>query len=679
MGSGNKNSHSFTNNLIEESSPYLLQHAHNPVQWYAWNEKSLQLAKDKNKLILVSIGYSACHWCHVMEHECFENEDVAKIMNEHFINIKVDREERPDIDQVYMNAVQLMTGRGGWPLNCFTLPDGRPVYGGTYFAKESWKNILLNLADVYKNDPSKVLEYAEKLTEGIRLSEVIENKQTEQTFSDTDLQDCINDWQQRLDDKDGGPNKAPKFPLPNNYLFLLRHAHNKKDMGLMEHVQLTLQSMAYGGIYDQLGGGFARYSTDMEWKVPHFEKMLYDNAQLISLYSEAYRINKNPLYKKIVEETIVFVEEELTSPEGVFYSALDADSEGEEGKYYVWTKAELEHVLEQDFLLFAANYNVNEIGYWEHNNYILLRKQNDEDVAKKMAVEVATLKECIERCRKKLLLERSKRIKPGLDDKSLTSWNALMVKAYADAFEAFENPLYLEKAKKALRFIITKMRTPDGGIYHNYKNGKSSINGFLEDYAFVIEACISCYNATFESNWLIIADELMHYTKTHFEDTETGMFFFTSSKDTPLIARKMELSDNVIPASCSSIANSSFYLGKYLSKPEYIKQAQQMLSSMKNNIISYGPGYSNWAILMLNNTKPFYEIAIVGEEAIKKAQQLKKYYFTNYILLASEKEDSFELLKNRYEPNKTLVYVCENNVCQLPMEKVEGAIKMLVN
>ncbi len=679
MGSGNKKSHSFTNNLIEESSPYLLQHSHNPVEWYAWNEKSLQLAKDENKLILVSIGYSACHWCHVMEHECFENEDVAKIMNEHFINIKVDREERPDIDQVYMNAVQLMTGRGGWPLNCFTLPDGRPVYGGTYFPKESWKNILLNLADVYKHEPSKALEYAKKLTEGIRLGEVIENKQTEQTFSNTDLQDCLSDWQQRLDDTDGGPNKAPKFPLPNNYLFLLRYAHNKKNVILMEHVELTLRSMAYGGIYDQLGGGFARYSTDMKWKVPHFEKMLYDNAQLISLYSEAYRINKNPLYKKIVEETIIFLEEELTSPEGVFYSALDADSEEVEGKYYVWTKAELEQVLEQDFLLFSAYYNVNEIGYWEHNNYILLRKKSDEAVAKTMGVEVAKLQKCIERCRKKLIIERNKRIKPGLDDKSLTSWNAMMIKAYIDAFEAFENPAYLDKAKKVLRFIITKMRTPDGGIYHNYKNGKSSINGFLEDYAFVIEASICCYNTTFESNWLTFADELMQYTKTHFEDTETKMFFFTSIKDTPLIARKMELSDNVIPASCSSIANSLFYLGKYLSKPEFVKQAQQMLSAIKNNLVSYGPGYSNWAILMLNSTKPFYEIAIVGEEAIKKAQQLKKYYFNNYILLASEKEDSFELLKNRYEPNKTLIYVCENNTCQLPLEKVEDAIKLLTS
>jgi len=390
--------HKHTNSLIHETSPYLLQHAHNPVKWMPWGDEALEKAKKENKLILISVGYSACHWCHVMEHESFEDETVAKIMNDYFVCIKVDREERPDIDQVYMMAVQLMTGQGGWPLNCFALPDGRPIYGGTYFPKKNWINILLNLVDLQKEQPDKMEDYANQLTQGLKLAELIKVNTNETDFKKELIINCYNNWKERFDNVDGGPNKAPKFPLPNNYQFFLRLSTDPSPtlpegerVDLLEHINLTLTKMAYGGIYDQIGGGFARYSVDHYWKVPHFEKMLYDNAQLVSLYCEAYAVTKNSLYKNVVYETLEFIERELTAPNGGFYSALDADSEGIEGKYYVWTKEELQNILKDDFNLFADYYNINKLGLWEHDNYILLRNVDDHIIAEEHNISIEEL------------------------------------------------------------------------------------------------------------------------------------------------------------------------------------------------------------------------------------------------------------------------------------------------
>jgi uncharacterized protein YyaL (SSP411 family) len=412
----------YTNSLIHESSLYLLQHAHNPVNWMAWNNETLELAKRSEKPILLSIGYSACHWCHVMEHESFEDEPTARLMNEYFICIKVDREERPDIDQVYMDAVQLMTGRGGWPLNCFLLPDGRPYYGGTYFPRKQWQDVLNHLAALWKDNREKVFDYAAQLTDGMQKTEWIPGFNTPPAFSPTILDQTVQNWEKRLDTTEGGPDHAPKFPLPNNYQFLLRYAHLRQDKVLLDHVELTLQKMAFGGIYDQLGGGFSRYSTDKMWKIPHFEKMLYDNAQLISLYSEAFQKTANPLYKTVVYETIEFVNCELCSPEGAFYSALDADTEGEEGKYYVWTKEELKTVLGDSYQRAADFYNTDTLGRWdeetagahesetaiENTKHVLIRTQTDTSPE-------------IQEIRNKLFQARLKRAKPGLDDKCLTS------------------------------------------------------------------------------------------------------------------------------------------------------------------------------------------------------------------------------------------------------------------
>jgi uncharacterized protein YyaL (SSP411 family) len=425
---------SFTNSLIKETSPYLLQHAHNPVNWHPFSAKIFEIAKAENKPILISIGYSACHWCHVMEHESFEDSEVAKIMNENFINIKVDREERSDVDMLYMQAVQLMTGRGGWPLNCFVLPDGRPFYGGTYFRKTQWIEVLNNLINLYKLESNRVLEYAEALTNGIKQAELISTSNKIDTLLTKELiQLSVKKWKTQLDEEHGGPNKAPKFPMPCNYQFLLRYAILEKDNALLNQVNLTLEKMAFGGIYDQLHGGFSRYSTDIIWKVPHFEKMLYDNAQLISLYTEAFNLTKNPLYKEIACDTLQFIENEWYKAEGYFYSAYDADSDGEEGKFYVWNQLDLKDLLGENFDVFSDYFEINDKGYWEHGNYILMRSENQIQLLTKFNLTKNELDQIILTCKNSLKQEAKSRLKPSLDDKTITSWNALICSAYSKA------------------------------------------------------------------------------------------------------------------------------------------------------------------------------------------------------------------------------------------------------
>lgn len=688
-----------TNKLIHESSPYLLQHAHNPVNWYSWSDEAWDKAKKENKLVLISIGYSACHWCHVMEHESFEDDSVAKIMNEHFICIKVDREERPDVDQVYMTAVQLMTGSGGWPLNCFTLPDGRPIFGGTYFPKQNWTKTLHTLADIYKNDPQKVLQYAEELTHAVKQNELVPVFVDKPKFTADVLKECIENWTKRFDNEDGGPKKEPKFPLPNNYQFLLRYfALTSSSLppgqtALRHHIYLTLEKMAYGGIYDQIGGGFARYSTDMEWKAPHFEKMLYDNAQLVSLYSEAYQFAKNPLYKQVVYETLEFIQREMTSPEGAYYSALDADSEGVEGKYYVWTKEHLSQNLSpgEDFEIFCEYYNVNDIGYWEHDNYILLRKKSDETIANKFSLSVEELQKKIHVMKQALLLIREKRIKPGLDNKVLTSWNALMIKGYVDAYKVFGEDKFLNSALRCTEYIFKNLFREDGGLWHttplSLRRGvggeegegrRGEVNGFLEDYSFTIEAFISLYQVTFDEKWLEKAKTLADYAIKHFHNSSSVMFYFTSDLDAPLITRKMEIQDNVIPSSNSSMAKVLFYLGHFFDEKNYVEISEKMLKQVQEEIPKYGSAYSNWAMLMQNFIYPFYEIAIVGKDVDEKRKTFSEHYIPNAIFVGAKSSSKLPLLENKFVEGKTLIFVCENKTCKLPAENISDALKQII-
>lgn len=670
----------FTNDLIHETSPYLLQHAHNPVDWKAWNNETLEKAKREQKLIIVSIGYAACHWCHVMEHESFEDEEVALVMNSHYLNIKVDREERPDIDQVYMSAIQILTQRGGWPLNVVCLPDGRPFWGGTYFKKEQWISALTQIVKVYKASPQKIEEYAANLEKGIKSIDAIKLNSDPAEFSIDVIQNAVSRWSQSFDSEKGGHLRAPKFMMPNNYKFLLRYAKQTNNKSLLDYVNLTLTKMAFGGIFDQIGGGFSRYSVDTKWHIPHFEKMLYDNAQLVSLYSAAYSATKYSLYKSVVYQTLEFINRELTTPDGIFYSSLDADSlnkEGklEEGAFYVWSKEELKSVLKHDYKLFSDYYNINDYGYWEHENYVLIRNESQSEFASKHKISARNLEEKVSSWRELLQKTRNKRSRPRLDDKSLTSWNALMLKAYIDAYKVFNEDRFLRYALKNAAFLSNIQLQPDGRLYHNYKNGKSTINGYLEDYATTIDAFISLYQVTFEEKWLSLSRDLSNYVFDHFYDSASNMFFFTSNLDAKLVSRTIEYRDNVIASSNSIMAKNLFKLSHLLGNKSYLKTAITMLNNIKPEILDYASGFSNWMDLLLNFTNKFYEVAIVGQDALKKAKALNKKYLPNIILAGSKTKSDLPLLKDRFKNNSTLIYVCQDRTCQMPNTSIKDTLK----
>ncbi len=672
----NKESHKHTNQLINESSPYLLQHAHNPVNWHPWNDQTLAKAKKENKLIIISVGYAACHWCHVMEHESFEDEEVAAFMNDNFIAIKIDREERPDIDQIYMDAVQLLTGSGGWPLNAIALPDGRPIYGGTYFPKGNWLQMLREVKKFVEEKPEKAEEQAKGLTEDINNNEIIFEAKEVKKIKQSDLEQVFVSWEKKIDYKNGGRNNVPKFPMPVGYQFLLQYHYLTKNKDALKAVTSTLNKMGDGGIYDQIGGGFARYSTDAIWKVPHFEKMLYDNAQLVSLYSSAYQATKNPYYKTIVYETLEFINRELTHNQEAFYSSLDADSEGEEGKFYVWNKDELQPILKEDYNLIADYYSITDKGNWEHNN-ILYKQQTDSKIAEKYNLSEEQLKEKVKSIKPILLEERTKKTRPALDDKILTSWNALMLKGYVDAYRVFDEPKFLKTAIKNAKFILNNCKQNDYRLNRNFKNGKSSINGFLDDYAFTIEALIALYQATFDEKWLNEAHNLLQYTMNHFYDTKSGMFFYTSNIDPNLIARKMEISDNVIPSSNSQMAKNLFVLGKYFYNDSYIKKSEKMLSNVSRNAMAGHTFCANWSILMAWFTNDPYDIAILGEDSLEKRKEFDKHYLPNVFLSGAKKESELEILKGKLVKDQTTIYVCQKRACQYPQKEVKKALEQI--
>ncbi|VAW09957.1 Uncharacterized protein YyaL [hydrothermal vent metagenome] len=674
--------HKFTNDLINETSPYLLQHAHNPVNWAAWKPEVLERAKKENKLLLISIGYAACHWCHVMEHECFEDEEVAKVMNSNFINIKIDREERPDIDHIYMDALQMMAGSGGWPLNIIALPDGRPFWGATYVKKENWINTLEQLSDLYQKDPSKILTYAEKLAEGIKATNLIENKTDQDLFTLKQLDVSVKDWSTYFDNQMGGYKRAPKFMMPVNLNFLLHYGTTQKDGHILKYVNTTLTKMAWGGLFDHVGGGFSRYSVDAKWHVPHFEKMLYDNGQLISLYAKAYATTKNELYKNTVERTIDFVQQELTDKSNGFYSSLDADSltetgELEEGAYYVWQEEELKSLLGSNFKIFKDYFNINNYGHWEHDNYVLIRDATSEKIAKKHSIEQDRLIEVIQDCQDILKKERNKRNKPRLDDKILTSWNGLMLKGLVDAYRYLDNEKYLTLALKNANFIHNNLMKPEGGLFHNHKNGKSNINGYLEDYAAVIDAFIGLYEVTYDEKWLSRSKALALYCQEFFFDTNSQLFFFTSKQDDFIIRRTIETSDNVVPASNSIMAINLFKLSKLFPEEKFGDIALQMLKNVQGQFDKNAQSHANWLQLNLFLNKPFYEIAATGEKYQKKAKELQGQYLPNTIIAAAEKKSTVSILQNRFVADKTLIYVCLHGLCKLPVTEAEEALKLL--
>jgi len=674
----------YINNLIKESSPYLLQHAHNPVNWEAWNPEVLQRAKEQQKLILISIGYAACHWCHVMEHECFEDEDVAETMNTNFINIKVDREERPDIDHIYMDALQMMTGSGGWPLNILALPDGRPFWGATFVKKREWIQVLNQLQQLYIDDPKKIIGYANNMAQGLKEINAIVSEKNDSSISIEDLKHIVENWSTYFDTFLGGYKRAPKFMMPVNYNFLLDFGYSLKDSNVEEYVQTTLTRMAWGGIFDHVGGGFSRYSVDTKWHVPHFEKMLYDNGLLISLYSKAYAATKNKLYKKVVQQSISFIREELLDSNHGFYSSLDADSlteKGtlEEGAFYVWKESQLRQILKEDYPLFRNFFNINSYGFWEEEKYVLIRDGEISEIAKNNGISEEYLEERILKSLQVLKKEREKRNKPRLDDKILTSWNGLALKGLTDAYRYLGKEEYKNVAIKNANFILSNLSNSQGGLYHNHKNGKSSIQGFLEDYASVIEGLLGLYEVTFDKKWLDQSVSLTKYVLDNFTDTSTGLFFFTCNKDKEaLIRQTIEVADNVIPSSNSIMAHNLFKLSKYYPEQHYTIRLQQIMQTMNKTIIESPQNHANWLHLLLLMKQKFYEVAIIGENFESIGEKLIQTYMPNVIFAASkEKDNGLLILKNRFIKNKTLIYVCEDGSCQLPVENQLDALSII--
>lgn len=667
------------NRLSQQTSPYLLQHAHNPVDWYPWGQEALDKAQSENKPILVSIGYSACHWCHVMERECFEKESIAAVMNQYFVCIKVDREERPDVDAVYMDAVQAMGVRGGWPLNVFLLPDSKPFYGVTYLPPQNWVQLLKSINQAFTNHYDELASSAEGFVANMVTSESQKYGLVNAAvhFNRDDADQMFEKIQQHFDTQKGGMDRAPKFMMPSIYKFLLRYFDISQNPEALAQLELSLNRIALGGIYDHVGGGWARYSVDEDWFIPHFEKMLYDNGQLLSIYAEAYSLTQNPLYANRIRQTIQWLSKEMRSPDGGFFSALDADSEGIEGKFYIWTEDELKAALEDDFDWFSKLYKISKKGNWEHGYNHLHLTEPVEHAAKTAGIQTSDFAVLYENALAKLAEKRSWKIRPGLDDKLLASWNGLLIKGLTDSYRALGDEEIRELAVATGRFIADKM-TSGNQLKHSYKNGIASITGFLEDYAAVMEAYLGLYQVTFEETWLRKAQELADYTISNFFDQAEGFFHFTDAHGEVLIARKKELFDNVIPASNSMMAHNLYTLGKMLDRDDYLEIADNMLSKMTKLILADVQWVTNWAALYCQRAVPTAEIAIVGADADAVRKDFDRFFIPNKIVVGTSASSTLPLLQNRTDINaKTAIYVCYDKTCQLPVTKVEEALAQL--
>jgi len=664
------------NNLINSSSPYLQQHAHNPVRWYPWGEEALQKAREEDKPIIISIGYSACHWCHVMERESFENQEIAELMNEGFVCIKIDREERPDIDQVYMEAIQAMGINGGWPLNVFTLPDQRPFYGGTYFQPRQWTHILKSIMKAYQEQRDKLVDSASGFTRALAMSDTEKYRLDSQgiMIDESRLGRMVEALMEHVDLEKGGLKGAPKFPNPGIWRFLLVANVILKREDLQDAVMLALDKMAAGGIYDQVGGGFARYSVDDRWFAPHFEKMLYDNGQLLSLYSYAYQITGKRRYEEVIKETVGFVERELTSPEFGFYSALDADSEGKEGSFYIWESAELDDLLSDDAEIIRSYYGILEDGNWEGGQNILHTTVSEEQFASLKGIRTDAFRAKLNSARKRLLERRAKRERPGLDDKILAGWNGLMLKGLIDAYNALGEEKYLTLALKNASFIRDRMMN-EGRLQ---RSQSEKMPGYLEDYALVIEAFFAVYQVTFDQEWLDCCILLTNRAIGNFYDDEEELFYFTDKDAEALIARKKEIFDNVIPASNSVMAQNLFLLGKLLENERYQAISEKMISKMTTLLMKEPRYVANWGTLYTLLNRPMAEIAIVGEQHRTIAREIQRQFRPHIVLAASEDEGDLPILQNRNAiDGKTTLYVCFNKSCKLPVFSVKEALEQL--
>ncbi len=686
------------NRLKSEKSPYLLQHANNPVDWFPWSDEAFKKARKEDKLIFLSIGYSTCHWCHVMEHESFEDEKVADLMNDSFVSIKVDREERPDIDGIYMTVCQMLTGSGGWPMTIIMTPEKKPFFAGTYFPKETrfgrtgLLELLPKINELWKTKKEEILKSSEEILIAIKKSEI---RTSGQEIGIEIFDKAYNEFLKRFDKVNGGFGNSPKFPTPHNLIFLLRYWKRKKEPIALEMVEKTLLKMRLGGIYDHIGFGFHRYSTDSEWLVPHFEKMLYDQAQLVQVYIEVYQITQNDFYKNTAEEILSYVLRDMTSAEGGFYSAEDADSEGEEGKFYIWDSDELKQILDEDEIKFVTNvFNIETGGNWiDHVNgimngtNILHLKNSVDESADELSLTPEVVLQKIEIIRKKLFVYREKRIHPYKDDKILTDWNSLMISAFAKAYQVFDEEKYLKAAEKAVNFILNNLMTNDGKLLHRYREGEAAISANIEDYAFLISSLLDLYEASFNIKYLKSAIQLNKDFIKHFWDKENGGFFFASDESEEILIRQKEIYDGAIPSGNSVAILNLLRIGRITSNSEFESMASEIGKIFAHNINSTPIAFTQTLTALDFAFGPSYEIVIAGDDKADNSNELIKTirnnYFPNKTIMfnPSQGKDLTNIapFASNYKKieDKTAVYICQDYSCKQPVSDISSLKKML--
>ncbi len=661
------------NALINESSPYLLQHAYNPVDWLPWGEEALQKAQDENKLVVISIGYSSCHWCQVMEEESFEDLEVANAMNENYVSIKVDREEHPDVDQLYMDFLGLIGADQGWPINIIALPSGKPFYGGTYHTKQKWLDVLEKISSVYEQNPSKLSEYAEKVTVAMQELNTIGNSNNE-TLTKDGLMNSIEHWKKNWDIDFGGELGPEKRMFPSNLMFLMEYGVMANDSSALEHAKNTLDHIAKEGLNDHVGGGFFRYTTDSNWQTPHFEKMLYDNAQALGLFSYAYKVFKDPMYEQIVSETFHFLINEMRSPNGVFYSSINADSDGEEGGFYLWSLDELKDAVPKQFDLFSRFYKFTELDNGSNTNMLLTLSENNEGFKEQHSLGSNEVDGLSQLWKQQLFKAREKKNRPKVDDKILVSWNSLLAIGLVDAYKTFGNQEYLTTAKEIIEFISSKCFENEK-LIHSYTERGTHIGGFIEDYAYFIMATLDLYSVTFEEKYLEMGTLLTHEVLEEFLDDSSGMFKYNSSNR--LIANVIKTNDGVLPSPNAVMAENLFSLGNIYYDMDFLNRSEEMSWLMVESFDTYPQHYAKWGSLFLKMVYPYFEVAVVGSRARDIVQKMFALKQPNLLLVGTDTESKIPLFENRYVVGSTYIYVCQRGSCKLPVTTLEEALEQL--
>ena len=666
------------NKLANEKSLYLKQHATNPVNWYPWGNQALDSAKNSDKLLLISVGYSSCHWCHVMEEESFTDNDVAQVMNSNFVNIKVDREERPDLDEIYMKALVLMTGSGGWPMNIIALPDGTPIWGGTYVPKTQWIQVLNQVSGFYKTRKPDVLEYANSVREGVKKEALVKPSPRNETYS-TELQIELAEKAFIYSDKiNGGIGNGQKFPLPSMLNFFLRFSNEYSNQDMKDFVYTTLMKISRGGINDRIDGGFHRYTVDNTWHIPHFEKMLYDNAQLLSIYSNAFKVFKDERFKSELYNIHRFLESKMTGEDNLIYSSISADTNYKdgtksEGDFYVWEAEELKKILKDDFKWVSEYYNINQTGYWENDRYVFYQTISDKEYCEKQGVNLTQFNKKLNRVNSLLKIEREKRVHPIIDSKIIFSWNALTIRGLVDSYKTTKDPIFLNKALLINNSLSKKMI--DKNIIQHTSSSAAEVL-FFEDYSYYIDALIGLYEITFDQKYLQFADELVVFSNEKFKE-ESGFYRFSTNQENLFADSLINLQDGVTPSANSVMNFNLFRLGHFNGNKNYLSQSKTMINNVSEVIKERVTDHLLWLNNSHNYSQKFYEIAISGKNALVKANELMEKYLPNTITAASDTETNFYLLKDRYFEDETYIYVCVDNTCKFPVTSVSEALGLM--